>query len=81
MELKPQRRDCRATIGLLTALLGQFHASVCDSLSADVRPEGALLRPARRKYVLDQLVAQCDPNALNDVADCGGVGSVGREVW
>lgn len=81
MELKPQTRDCRATIGLLIALLGRIRASVCDSLNADVHHQGALLRPAGRKYVLDELVAQCDSNALNDVAAYGDVRSVGREVW
>ena len=52
-------------------------------LNADVRPEGVLLTPARRKYSLDELVAQCDPKAPlpADLDAWGEVKPVGREAW
>ncbi|WP_233203374.1 MULTISPECIES: hypothetical protein [Mycetohabitans] len=66
-----------------SVLLEQINASVGSSLNADVRPDGVMLTPARRKYLLDDLVAQCDTKAVfpGDMAAWGEAKSVGREAW
>lgn len=83
MELKIQKWGNSAAVRLPAALLEQIHASVGGALHADVRSDGVLLTPARRKYSLEQLVAQCDSKALPpaDLAAWGEVKPVGREAW
>ncbi|MGF6639702.1 AbrB/MazE/SpoVT family DNA-binding domain-containing protein [Paraburkholderia tuberum] len=83
MELKIQKWGNSAAVRLPTVLLEQIHASVGSSLKADVRPEGVLLTPARRKYSLDELVAQCDPKAPPpaDLDVWSEVKPAGREAW
>ncbi|MBN3835164.1 AbrB/MazE/SpoVT family DNA-binding domain-containing protein [Burkholderia sp. Ac-20344] len=83
MELKIQKWGNSAAVRLPAVLLEQMHASVGGSLNADVRPDGVLLTPARRKYALDELVAQCDAKAPfpADMAAWGEVKPVGREAW
>ncbi|PVX85688.1 AbrB/MazE/SpoVT family DNA-binding domain-containing protein [Paraburkholderia unamae] len=83
MELKIQKWGNSAAVRLPTVLLEQINASVGGSLNADVRPDGLLLTPARRKYTLDDLVAQCDPKAPipADLDTWGEVKPVGREAW
>ncbi len=83
MELKIQKWGNSAAVRLPAMLLEQIHASVGGSLNADVRPEGVLLTPARRKYSLDELVAQCNSKAPvpDDIAVWDDVKPVGREVW
>ncbi|EEA01661.1 transcriptional regulator/antitoxin, MazE [Burkholderia sp. H160] len=83
MELKIQKWGNSAAVRLPAVLLEQIHASVGGSLNADVRPDGVLLTPARRKYSLDQLVAQCDPKAPMpaDLPEWSEVKPVGREAW
>ncbi|CBW76728.1 MazE protein (plasmid) [Mycetohabitans rhizoxinica HKI 454] len=60
-----------------------FLASVGSSLNADVRPDGVMLAPARRKYSLDDLIAQCDMKTFfpEDMAAWSEVKPVGREAW
>ena len=83
MELKIQKWGNSAAVRLPAVLLEQMHASVGGSLNADVRRDGVLLTPARRKYSLDELVAQCDAKAPfpEDMAAWGEVKPVGREAW
>ncbi|WP_321818866.1 MULTISPECIES: AbrB/MazE/SpoVT family DNA-binding domain-containing protein [unclassified Burkholderia] len=83
MELKIQKWGNSAAVRLPAVLLEQMHASVGDSLNADVRPDGVLLTPARRRYALDDLIAQCDAKAPfpADMAAWGEVNPVRREVW
>lgn len=83
MELKIQKWGNSAAVRLPSVLLEQIHASVGGSLTADVRPDGVLLTPARRKYSLDDLVAQCDTKAPlpADLAAWGEAKPVGREAW
>lgn len=83
MELKIQKWGNSAAVRLPAMLLEQIHATVGGSLNADVRPEGVLLTPARRKYSLGELVAQCNSKAPvpDDIAVWDDVKSVGREVW
>lgn len=83
MELKIQKWGNSAAVRLPSVLLEQINASVGGSLKADLRPDGLLLTPARRKYSLDDLVAQCDPKAPmpTDLAAWGEIKPVGREAW
>jgi antitoxin ChpS len=83
MELKIQKWGNSAAVRLPAVLLEQMRASVGSSLNADVRQDGVLLTPARRKYSLEDLVAQCDKNAPfpADMAAWGEVKPVGREAW
>ncbi|MBR8455057.1 AbrB/MazE/SpoVT family DNA-binding domain-containing protein [Burkholderia multivorans] len=83
MELKIQKWGNSAAVRLPSVLLEQINATVGSSLSADVRPDGVLLTPARRKYSLDDLVAQCDTKAPfpADMGAWGEVKPVGREAW
>jgi antitoxin ChpS len=83
MEPKIQKWGNSAAVRLPSVLLEQINASVGGSLNADVRPDGVLLTPARRKYSLNELVAQCDPKAPvpADMAAWGEVKPTGREAW
>jgi antitoxin ChpS len=82
MELKIQKWGNSAAVRLPAVLLEQMHASVGSSLNAAVRSDGVLLTLARRKYSLDELVAQCDPKAPLpvDLDAWGAVKPVGREA-
>ncbi|AEI82204.1 PemI-like protein (plasmid) [Cupriavidus necator N-1] len=83
MELSIQKWGNSAAVRLPTTLLEQLKVALGDKLSVDVRPDGVMLKPARHKYSLDELVAQCDPKAPTPrgLADWSGVKPVGREVW
>jgi antitoxin ChpS len=83
MEPKIQKSGNSAAVRLPSVLLEQINASVGGSLNADVRPDGVLLTRARRKYSLNELVAQCDPKAPvpADMAAWGEVKPTGREAW
>jgi antitoxin ChpS len=83
MELKIQKWGNSAAVRLPSLLLEQINASVGSSLNADVRPDGVLLTPARRKYSLDDLIAQCDTKAPvpADMTAWDDVRPVGREAW
>ncbi|MGU4698831.1 AbrB/MazE/SpoVT family DNA-binding domain-containing protein [Burkholderia cepacia] len=83
MKLKIQKWGNSAAVRLPSKLLEQINACVGGSLNADVRPDGVLLTPARRKYSLDDLVAQCDAKAPMpaDMMAWGEVNAVAREAW
>jgi antitoxin MazE len=51
-----------------------------DPLSLSVGKDGAvLMRPAHRKYRLDELVSRITPSNRHDETDWGG--PVGEEIW
>lgn len=51
-----------------------------DRVEMSITEEGAiLLRPARRKYSLEQLVAGITPENRHEETDWGG--PVGKEAW
>lgn len=83
MELSIQKWGNSAAVRLPTALLDQLKVVLGDKLSVDVRPEGVMLKPARHKYVLEDLLAQCDQAAPmpHDLVAWNGVSPVGREAW
>jgi antitoxin ChpS len=83
MELSIQKWGNSAAVRLPAALLNQVHLTLGDKLTVDVRPEGIVLIPARPKYSLEELVAQCDLAAPmpEDLAAWNNIKPVGREVW
>ncbi len=51
-----------------------------DPLSLSVGKDGAVvMRPARRKYRLEELVSRVTPRNRHDETDWGG--PVGEEIW
>jgi antitoxin ChpS len=83
MELSIQKWGNSAAVRLPAVLLEQLKVVLGDKLAVDVRAEGVMLKPARHKYLLEDLVAQCDPKAPmpGDLATWNGVSPVGREAW
>ena len=82
MELSIQKWDDSAAVQLPSTLLSQLGVAVGDRLSADVRPEGLVLRPSRKTYSLADLMAQCDLKAAPpvDAELWESSKAVGREV-
>ena len=83
MELSIQKWGNSAAVRLPAAVLSQLGVSLGDKLSADMQPDGLILRPARKTYVLADLMAQCDLKAVppRDVQDWEPAKPVGQEVW
>ncbi|WP_454726407.1 MULTISPECIES: AbrB/MazE/SpoVT family DNA-binding domain-containing protein [Cupriavidus] len=83
MELSIQKWGNSAAVRLPAALLEQLKLMLGDKLTVDLRPEGILLKPARPRYVLAELVAQCDPDAPMpaELAAWHHAGSAGHEAW
>jgi len=83
MELSIQKWGNSAAVRLPSALLSQLGVALGDKLSADMQPEGLLLRPARKAYSLTELMAQCDLKAAppRDIEAWEGTKPVGQEVW
>ena len=54
-----------------------------QTVQLDASDEGLLIRPAARRYSLDELLAQCDPKAPmpTDMAEWQQARPAGREVW
>ena len=83
MELSIQKWGNSAAVRLPSTLLSQLGVALGDKLSAEMQPEGLVLRPARQTYSLADLMAQCDLKAAPpaDVANWDAVQPVGQEVW
>ncbi|NVD98138.1 AbrB/MazE/SpoVT family DNA-binding domain-containing protein [Massilia sp. BJB1822] len=83
MELSIQEWDESAAVKLPAALLTQLKLTLGDKLVVDVRPDGIMLKPVRPSYTLEELIAQCDPDASMpaDMEAWQEMPSVGRESW
>lgn len=83
MELPIQKWGNSAAVRLPSTLLSQLGVALGDKLSAEMQPEGLVLRPARKSYALADLMAQCDLKAAPpaDVADWERTSPVGNEIW
>ena len=83
MELAIQKWGNSAAVRLPSTLLSQLGVALGDKLSADMQPEGLVLRPARKTYSLADLMAQCDLKAAPPVDAVAWESSkpVGHEVW
>ena len=83
MELPIQKWGNSAAVRLPSTLLSQLGVALGDKLSAEMQPEGLVLRPARKTYVLADLMSQCDLKAAPpaDLTDWESSKPVGHEVW
>ena len=83
MKLTVQKWGNSAAIRLSVQLMNQFRISLGDQLTVDAHPEGLLLKPSRKKYVLSDLIAQCDKNASvpADMIAWDQEREKGREAW
>jgi antitoxin ChpS len=83
MELSIQKWGNSAAVRLPSTLLSQLGVALGDKLSAHMQPEGLVLRPARKAYSLNDLMAQCDLKAPPpvDVEAWEGTKPVGQEIW
>ncbi|WLI90213.1 AbrB/MazE/SpoVT family DNA-binding domain-containing protein [Massilia sp. R2A-15] len=83
MELSIQKWGNSAAVRLPSALLTQIGVSLGDKLVVDVKPDGMMLRPARKSYALSDLMAQCDLTAEPpaDLAEWDAIERVGHEAW
>jgi len=83
MELSIQKWGNSAAVRLPSTLLSQLGVALGDRLSAEMQPEGLVLRPARKSYSLADLMAQCDLKAAPpaDVTVWEDSKPVGQEVW
>ncbi|SFV00551.1 AbrB/MazE/SpoVT family DNA-binding domain-containing protein [Pseudoduganella namucuonensis] len=82
MELRIQKWGDSAAVRLPIELLGFLGVALGDSLLVDLRADGVILKPKRRAFSLDDLVALCDTAASEpaDMADWGNSKQVGREA-
>ena len=83
MELSIQKWGNSAAVRLSTEFLSLLNVKLGDKLTVDIRPEGALLKPKRHVYALEELVAQCDLDTAEpeDMGAWRKLKPVGREKW
>ncbi|MEI7868198.1 MAG: AbrB/MazE/SpoVT family DNA-binding domain-containing protein [Candidatus Methylumidiphilus sp.] len=60
-----------------------LHLSAGQTVTLEQTEQGLLVKPMNKKYTLDELLAQCDPNAPmpQEVTDWQDSPAVRREVW
>jgi len=65
------------------ALMKELNMRVGQSMEAQVTDNQLVLRPVSKGYTLEELLAQCDPEAPkpSEEALWGKPGPVGDEVW
>jgi antitoxin ChpS len=54
-----------------------------QTVTLEQTEQGLLVKPRAKKYTLEELLAQCDPNAPlpQDIADWQDAPAVGKEIW
>jgi antitoxin ChpS len=57
--------------------------SAGQTVTLEQTEQGLLVKPRPRKYTLDELLAQCDPDAPmpEEIAEWQDAPAVGKEVW
>lgn len=60
MKLSIQKWGNSAAVRLPAALLEHLGIATGDQLDVHIRPDGLMLKPARPRYSLAELLAQCD---------------------
>jgi antitoxin ChpS len=60
-----------------------LHLCAGQTVTLEQTEQGLLVKPHGKKYTLEELVAQCDPNAPmpQEVADWQDTLAVGKEMW
>ncbi len=79
-------RNFGNSVGLVIPKLVResLHLSAGQTVTLEQTEDGLLIKkPSARKYRLEELLAQCDPNAPvpDDVAAWQATPAVGRETW
>lgn len=72
-----------AGVILPATLLAQLKLDIGQDIEATVDNDQIVLKKARKKYLLDDLIAKCDPTASPDESSniWPEDSPVGREVW
>lgn len=83
VEISIQKWGNSAAVRLSATLLEQLGVALGDKLEVEVLPEGVMLRPARHRYALADLIAQCDPKAPlpGDAEAWNNRAPAGHEIW
>jgi antitoxin ChpS len=83
IELSIQKWGNSAAIRLPAPLLSQLNLHLGDKVTAKICNEGLMLIPVKKRYSLDELLAQCDTQAQppQDVAAWLDAPAVGDEIW
>ena len=82
MRLNIQKWGNSAAVRLPSGMLAQLGAKVGDTFEADLTESGVVLRIAKPRYKLADLLAQCNPNAPKlDLDDWDNAKPTGQEVW
>ena len=60
-----------------------LHLSAGQTVTLEQTEQGLLVKPMNKKYTLDELLAQCDPDAPmpQEVTDWQDSPAVRREAW
>jgi len=78
------RKYGNSTVAVLPpAVLKDLGLSAGQTLTLDITNKGQIVLTKKRKYVLAELIAQCDPKAPPpaDLALWDSAKPVGQEVW
>lgn len=83
MEFAIQKWGNSAAIRLPAPLLTQLNLHLGDKVTAKLCNEGLMLIPIKKKYSLDELLAQCDleADAPQDLAAWLDSSAMGDEIW
>lgn len=65
------------------AIMKELNMQVGQSMEAQIVDNQVVLKPLSKRYTLEELLAQCDPNAASATEDelWGNAGPMGNEVW
>lgn len=83
MKLSIQKWGNSAAVRLPAALLDHLGIAAGDQLDVDIRPDGLMLKPAKPRYSLAELLAQCEAGApmAHDVETWDRTTPAGKEAW
>ena len=83
MEFAIQKWGNSAAIRLPAPLLTQLNLHLGDKVTAKLCNEGLMLIPIKKKYSLDELLAQCDIEAdpPQDLSAWLDTPAMGDEIW
>lgn len=83
MEITLRRYDNNTVAVLPPALLKELHLAVGQIMVVDTTADGKIIMSKKRKYTLNDLVAQCDTSAPPpaDTDQWDNAKPVGEESW
>lgn len=82
IQISIQKWGNSAAIRLPAAVLAQLDLQPGDKLTAEIRDGGLVLAPARKRYTLGELLAQCDAGVeVEEWEGWRAMPPVGDEVW